>query len=72
MNVVLWFCFCCWCNWWLVVSWFMGDGIMSDLECYQIQMLTIAHLIRCAFDDYALSTIELGNSLKELRKELIE
>ncbi len=45
---------------------------MSDLECYQIQMFAIAHLIRCAFDDYALTTIELGNSLKELRKELTE
>lgn len=43
---------------------------MTDLECYQIQMFAIAHLICCAFDDWSLSAIELGGSLKELRKEI--
>lgn len=43
---------------------------MTDLECYQIQASAIAHLIKCIFDDWSLSAIELGDSLKELLKEL--
>ena len=45
---------------------------MTDLECFKIESLAITHLLKCAFEDWAISTVELTTELKELRKELKE
>ena len=40
---------------------------MSDEECLQIQAKAIIHLIRCAFDDFRITTLETKNVLIELK-----
>ena len=45
---------------------------MTDAECFKIEMLAMSHLIRCSFDDWAITTFETSKALKQLRKELKE
>lgn len=40
---------------------------MTDLECFIIQSFAIAHLMQCAFDDFALEAIETTKALTELK-----
>lgn len=40
---------------------------MNDLDCFIIQSFAIAHLMQCAFDDFALETIETTKALTELK-----
>lgn len=42
---------------------------MTDAECLKIEMSAWAYLIRCAFDDWAITT-STSKALKQLRKEL--
>ena len=43
---------------------------MTDAECLKIEMLVVSYLIRCAFDDWAITTSETSKALKQLQKEL--
>ena len=45
---------------------------MNDDECLKIEISACAHLLRCAFDDWAITTSETSKALKQLRKELQE
>ena len=46
---------------------------MTDLECFQIEMFAIGHLIRCGFDDCVMATVEATTEVtNKLHKELME
>lgn len=38
---------------------------MTDKDCLIIQSKAIAHLLRCGFDDFSMSALDLANSIKE-------
>ena len=45
---------------------------MNDDECLKIEISACAHLLRCALEDWAITTYETSNALQHLRKELQE
>ena len=38
---------------------------MTDWDCLIIQSNAIAHLLRCGFDDFSMSVLDLGNVIKD-------
>lgn len=43
---------------------------MNDWDCMVIQTKVMGHLIRCAFDDWSLSCLELGKELSQFKTNL--
>ena len=43
---------------------------MNDGECLEIERSAVGYLLRCGFDDLAITVYETSNALQHLRKEL--
>lgn len=44
---------------------------MTDKDCLIIQSMAIAHLLRCSFDDFSMSSLDLANTIKNSFEEVI-
>ena len=43
---------------------------MTDAECLKIEKSAWSYLLRCIFEDLAITTYETSNALQYLQKEL--
>ena len=44
---------------------------MTDNDCLIIQSMAIGHLLRCSFDDFSMSALDLANTIKDSFKEVL-
>lgn len=44
---------------------------MNDMDCLIIQSMAIGHLLRCSFDDFSMSALDLGDTIKDSFEEVI-
>lgn len=50
----------------------IGVERMTEAECLKIEISAWSYLLRCIFEDWAITTYETSNALQHLRKEIKE